>query len=254
MALTRLPFPATTPDASGTISTFRRAAATSKLMLAARRLRNRPSAYATSKKVVLHTSDSTTLYRRSRAIKRCARHLDALYIFALLQTGGCDAARDAVTFAVVAVIDDPAILDATPSQLWAALAETVQTYPRDWFDTGGPASAALRAANLSNMQRAIMALIGSSRTPTSVAALLGTGLGNTKRSFRTGVRTLGAALRALESIDGPSSRAVGTDQAGGECRGSNWSPRPATMATEIKPAPPDRHLRLVRSTPTESRR
>jgi hypothetical protein len=145
----------------------------------------------------------------------CTPHLGALYIFALLRTGDGTTACAAVRFAVAEVSDEPTITDATPSELWAILADTIQNYG-GWNVTDGDRSPTLGRAALSDDQRAIMALIGSGLAPKDVAAVMGIGVGTAKRSFDAGVRSLGDALR----------------------------PRPGTAA-ETRSSPPGRHLRLL---------
>jgi hypothetical protein len=130
----------------------------------------------------------------------CTPRLGALYIFALLATGDRVTACAAVRCAVAAVAEMPTALDATPSELWDALAETIQNY-RGGNDNGVVATATLVTAALSNDQRAIMALIGSGLTPRAVAAILRIRVGTAKRSFAAGVRALGAALVEVESTE-----------------------------------------------------
>ena len=140
----------------------------------------------------------------------CVPPVEALYMFALLRTGDCATACDAVSFAVAGVVDDPTTTCATPSEVWVALTDTMQNYS-GWDDETEGAAAALRRAAFPDDQSAILALIGAGLTVRDVAALLGIGVGAAKHSFDAGVRSLGAALKELEPTrwttrmsDGPS--------------------------------------------------
>lgn len=135
----------------------------------------------------------------------CVPPVEALYIFALLRTGDCATACDAVSFAVAGVVDGPTTTCSTPSEVWAALTETMQDYG-GWNDTHEAAAAALRRAAFPKDQSAIMALTGAGLTLGDAAALLGVGVGAAKRSFDAGVRSLGAALKELDPTRAPLRR------------------------------------------------